>query len=216
MYVASRGNIAAATTFLRKIATGGARSREQSPGRWPMVSASSNCSFSKKPSRNHMAAKVCFINRAACEIDAELARLPLVEGCYVFARGRKPAAVTSHCLDNFPRRGAQGPGRDDGIAAADHRGCFYSRRARGLRTTRRSVRLPRDERLNARSSHLASSGSQIADLGCHHRVYPEVSIEDVAAAVKDLCFKSRLTQGGFRSPASRLAGPTTPTHQIQT
>ena len=48
-----------------------------------------------------MAAKVCFINRAACEIDAELARLPLVEGCYVFASGRRPAAVASHCSDNF-------------------------------------------------------------------------------------------------------------------
>ena len=36
MFVASRGNIAAATTFLRKIATGGARSREHYlvDGRW--------------------------------------------------------------------------------------------------------------------------------------------------------------------------------------
>jgi hypothetical protein len=48
MFVASRGSIAAATTFLRKIATGGARSREQSPGRWPMVSASSDCSSSQE------------------------------------------------------------------------------------------------------------------------------------------------------------------------
>ena len=48
-----------------------------------------------------MAAKVCFINRAACAIDAERARLPFFEGCYVFASGRKPAAVTSHRSDNF-------------------------------------------------------------------------------------------------------------------
>ena len=48
MFVPGRGNIAAATTFLRKIATGGARSREQPPGRWPMVPASSNCSTSQE------------------------------------------------------------------------------------------------------------------------------------------------------------------------
>jgi len=101
MYVASRGNIAAAKTFLRKIATGGARSREQSPGRWPMVSASSNCSFSKNNQRNHMATKVCFIDGATRGIGAQIAKAPLADGNRFAAIDRKSGSRTPRPSDNL-------------------------------------------------------------------------------------------------------------------